>query len=120
LKCNDDGGPATGIPPPFGRDSESGGTIKQIARDELRDATVIKLDTPNYLYEDNPLNSNKAGEIVSRLKVKSPRNKSGLLDCYEREANRDNRHRTAGTSNHCSNPSQAPLNNAAIRAYNGT
>jgi len=34
----------------LGRDSESGGKIKQIARDELKDG-VINLDTLKYLYE---------------------------------------------------------------------
>jgi len=52
----------------LGRDSESGGTIKQIARDEvrneLRDGRVIKLDTPKYLYEADLLNGNKVGETV--------------------------------------------------------
>jgi hypothetical protein len=48
----------------LGRDSESGGTIKQIARDELKDGRVIKLDTPKYLYEADLLNANKVGEIV--------------------------------------------------------
>lgn len=52
----------------LGRDSESGGTIKQIARDEVRnklkDGRVIKLDTPKYLYEAVLLNGNKVGIIV--------------------------------------------------------
>jgi hypothetical protein len=48
----------------LGRDSESSGTIKQIARDELKDGRVIKLDTPKYLYEADLLNGNKVGEIV--------------------------------------------------------
>ena len=47
---------------------ESGGTIKQIARgevrNELKDGRVIKLDTPKYLYEADLLNGNKVGEIV--------------------------------------------------------
>ena len=50
------------------RDSESGGTIKQIARgevrNELKDGKVIKLDTPKYLYEAALLNGNKVGEIM--------------------------------------------------------
>ena len=52
----------------LGRDSESGGTIKQSARDEVRnelkDGRVIKLDTLKYLYEADLLNGNKVGEIV--------------------------------------------------------
>ena len=52
----------------LGRDAENGGTIKQIARDELRnelkDGRVIKLDTPKYLYEADLLNGNKVGETV--------------------------------------------------------
>ena len=39
-------------------------TIKQFARDELKDGRVIKLDTPKYLYEPDVLNGNKFGEIV--------------------------------------------------------
>jgi hypothetical protein len=51
-----------------GRDSESGSTIKQISRDEVRaelkDGRVIKLDTPKYLYEADLLNGNKVAEIM--------------------------------------------------------
>jgi hypothetical protein len=41
----------------LGRDSESGGTIKQIARDAIKDGRVIKLDTPKYLYDADLLRS---------------------------------------------------------------
>ncbi|HSE30266.1 MAG TPA: hypothetical protein VLA93_01690 [Pyrinomonadaceae bacterium] len=46
----------------------SGGTIKQIALDEVRtelkDGKVIKLDTAKNRYEADLLNGNKVGEIV--------------------------------------------------------
>ena len=46
---------------------------------------------------------------------------SGLPDRYEGEANRDNRHRIAGTGNHCSHPSETPpLYNGATYARSRT
>jgi hypothetical protein len=47
---------------------KAGGTIKQIARDEVRaelkDGRIIKLDTPKYLYEADLVKGNKVGEVV--------------------------------------------------------
>jgi len=82
---------------------------------------VIKLDTPKYLYEADLLNGNKVGEIVVTPEGQVTEDQSGLSDCYEREANRDNRHRIAGTGNHCSSPFETPpLYNGATHARSRT
>jgi hypothetical protein len=50
------------------RNMAEGGTIIQIARDEIRselkDGKVIKLDTPKYVYEADLTKGNQVGEIV--------------------------------------------------------
>ena len=50
------------------RQAAAGGTIKQIAKDEIRaelkDGKVIKLDSPKYAFEADLVKGNNLGEVV--------------------------------------------------------
>jgi hypothetical protein len=67
------------------------------------------------------LNGNRLAKIVITPEGQVTEGPSGLSGRYEREANRDNRHRIAGSGNHCSDPSETPpLYNGAAHARSRT